>query len=598
MALPLIEQLARHLNVDRQQASEALFTFIEQLKADIYAEKRAEIRGVGSLHATDEAILFRPDAGLSLLVNNRFAAFETETVQVAPPRPPADANRDTPPETGFRPVTGDTLPDFEDALPDLDGFDTDDTLMGDSLDSAFWDGLPDDPREHPLGKASEPPFEEADFSVLFPANTSNDITNSPESAHSSESGAISMKEDDPKSPLFSDEDGTQSEDEWSPFFEELEGVEFEVDSPLDLDDTVWDEAKPPKPPASPFAGDRAEDDDEFFFESDRDNELFGASFDDEMPEDATWASSPMEDAPFFEDNPGKRGARPSPLDEYDADDELFSTSSGASGRGMNDGLFSEDELFSKSNVSEADETIFLPPGTSRNEPQERPTRALDLKATDPSKTTPVADGSNAAATPARRRPYDRRRSNAGGSGLLWAGLIGLVLLLAGGGYAYMQGMLPFGPGAAPATQEPTLASTTPDPAPVETPSATEPAVDPAGTTNPTATPPAPASTPVATPTPTPPAATAPSGFVSSRGGFTIVVSSRESVAEAEALQNRYAEVFANEGFPVDILRTDDFGTPRYRVGVGQFTSTQAATTAMSRHAASLPADAWVTAIRR
>ncbi|MDZ4702180.1 MAG: hypothetical protein SH809_20890, partial [Rhodothermales bacterium] len=420
MALPLIEHLARHLNVNRQQASEALFTFIEQLKADIYSQKRAEIRGVGSLHATDEAILFRPDAGLSMLVNNRFAALETETVQVAPPRPAADRTNEGPADNGFHPVSGDTLPDFEDALPDLDGYDVDDTLMGDSLDSAFWKGLPDDAGEHPLGKASEPPFEEADFSVLFPAaNTSNDITNSPESAIPSEKGAISMKEDDPKKPLFTDDDGPQSEDEWSPFFEELEGVEFEVDSPLDLDDTVWDEAKPPKPPASPFAGDRT-DDDEFFFESDRDNELFGASFDDEMPEDATWASSPMEDAPFFEDKPGKRGARPSPLDEFGDDDELFSTTSGPGSRGKNEGLFSEDELFSNATVSDADETIFLPPDEREKQSMERTPRSLDRKAVDAAPAAALAGGMHAAAARPDRRPYERRRSNAGGAGLLWA----------------------------------------------------------------------------------------------------------------------------------------------------------------------------------
>jgi nucleoid DNA-binding protein len=585
MALPLIEQLARHLNVNRQQASEALFGFVEQLKADINVRKRAEIRGVGTLHVTNESIQFRPDAGLSMLVNNRFAALETETVQVAPPRPPADLNRDAPSE-------------FEDADPIPNDFDTDDTLMGDSLDSAFWEGIPDDNREHPLGKASEPPFEEADFSILFPsANSSNDITNSPESAQSSENGATSMKEDDPKKPLFSNQDGSQPEDEWSPFFEELEGVEFEVDSPLDLDDTVWDEAKPPQPPASPFANDRTDEEDEFFFESDRENELFGASFDDDMPEDAPWASSSTEDAPFFEDKPGKRGARPSPLDEYDADDELFSTSDSPSGRGNSDSLFSEDELYSKANVSEADETIFLPPDARSTDSKSRSPRPMDRKVGEAAAT--VAGGTAAAAARSDRRPYDRRRSNSGGSGMLWAGLIGLAVILAGASYAYMQGMLPFGPGASPPEQNPSLASSTPDPAPTETPSATDPGTVPSGD---------PAGTPtagVANPTPAgqappvqPTTSAAPREFVSGRGGWTIVVSSRESVSEAEALQNRYAQVFASQNFPVDILRTDDFGTPRYRVGVGQFSSTQAATAAMAQHAASLPSDAWVTTIPR
>ncbi|MEZ4699004.1 MAG: SPOR domain-containing protein [Rhodothermales bacterium] len=606
MALPLLEQLARHLNVSRDQAGAALFDFVEQLKADINNNKRAEIRGVGTLHATDEAIRFRPDAGLSMMVNNRFAALETETVQVAfKTNPPAedhgdDADGVSVPDMDLRGISGDALPDFDEALPNLDDLAADDTLIGDSLDAAFWDGLPDHSNEHPLGESSEPPFEEADFSVLHPSsNLANDITNSPESSAAHENGAIPMKEDDPKSPLFSKEDGRESEEEWSPFFEELEGVEFEVDSPLDIDDTVWDESNPPKPPASPFAGERAEED-EFFFESERESELFGASFDDDMREEATWASSPLEDAPFFEDSPGGRKGRPDPLSDFGDEDELFSPAMGSAGGDAEDALFSEDELFRSAHVAEADETIFLPPDARQGDGRpDRSSGAERLAAA--AAAAPAATASPAEASPSRadRRPYERRRSGSGNS-MLWLGLAGLVLLIAAGGYAYMKGMLPFGPGATQEAPAPTAARN-PAPAPVETPAETNaetPAdgtsTDPGAATAPAANTPAPAST---APTGTP-AATAPRGFVEGRGGWTIVVSSRESMAEAEALANRYAQLFANEGFPVDILRTDDFGTPRFRVGVGQFGSRQAATTAVAQYARSLPGDAWVISIPR
>jgi hypothetical protein len=579
MALPLIEQLARRLNVSQDQAGEALFAFLERLKYDVNARKPAEIRGVGTLQATDEAIRFRPDASLSLLVNNRYAALETETVHVAfKPTPSAEAPKNEPAPTGALPPAGDTLPDLDSALPNVHELASDDTLIGDSLDSAFWDGLPDRDADHPLGQSSTPPFEDADFSVLHPSpNTSNDINLTPESA-AGDIGAISMKEDDPKSPLFSDEDSPDSKDEWSPFFEELEGVEFEVDPPTDIDDTVWTDSQPPKPPSSPFANNR--NDDEFFFETDRDNELFGATFDDDMPEESTWATTPMDEAPFFEDTPGKRGGKPDPLGEFEADDELFSPASTAAHKNGEDELFSEEELFRNANVAEADETVFLPPDARKNEP-----------ATDRSRPTkrdqPPAPGPN---TPrAERRPYERRRPGSGNSGLIWGGLVGLLLLASAGSFAYLKGMLPFGPGATspPTSEAPPEPVPTPDPP--ETSLATPPATDPGATS---AAPNAPATS---APSPT---ANTRRPFAANRDGWTIVVSSRESQAEAETLVDQYTQLFANEGFPVDILRTTDFGAPRYRVGVGQFGSRQSAASAAAQHARSLPSDAWVLSIER
>ena len=73
------------------------------------------------------------------------------------------------------------------------------------------------------------------------------------------------------------------------------------------------------------------------------------------------------------------------------------------------------------------------------------------------------------------------------------------------------------------------------------------------------------------------------------GGFTIIVTSKESEDEALAV----ARDFALDGLPVDLLDAVVDGRPWYRVGVGQFASFSLASRALAQHRDSLPAGSWV-----
>lgn len=77
------------------------------------------------------------------------------------------------------------------------------------------------------------------------------------------------------------------------------------------------------------------------------------------------------------------------------------------------------------------------------------------------------------------------------------------------------------------------------------------------------------------------------------GGYTIVVSSEPTRAEAEviatSIDSRLDQV-------VDVLLSEVNGTTRYRVGVGQFSTTSAATRTLNRIADQLPDGSWVVRI--
>ena len=73
------------------------------------------------------------------------------------------------------------------------------------------------------------------------------------------------------------------------------------------------------------------------------------------------------------------------------------------------------------------------------------------------------------------------------------------------------------------------------------------------------------------------------------GGFTIIVSSKETEAEAVEV----ARAFAADGTPVDILDADVGAETRYRVGVGQYDTFEQASQALSQNTGQLPQGSWI-----
>ncbi|PSQ82129.1 MAG: hypothetical protein BRD46_00380 [Bacteroidetes bacterium QS_8_68_15] len=77
-----------------------------------------------------------------------------------------------------------------------------------------------------------------------------------------------------------------------------------------------------------------------------------------------------------------------------------------------------------------------------------------------------------------------------------------------------------------------------------------------------------------------------------QGGWTVVVTSKTSRAEAKQVARRFAQRFRDADHPIDILETTVDGTPRFRVVVGQFSSSDQALQLIEQDTSRLPADAW------
>lgn len=594
MSQLIIEQIAKHLDLPSSDVSTAFSDLITQLKTELDQNQTASIPGLGSFKQTGQQLDFTPEDTLAMAVNNRYAALDVEMVQ-------------------FGLEDADFIPTSEELSQgneqDIDQ-DVINQLIGDDLsgDSLFTDKQIDVPTEEP---ADENVFLENDFSLQQPDDNTLDstpITTDDSTPADPPVEPVSMKEEDPNSPNRSDQDPGNSDTEWSPFFEELEGEEFDIDNTIDLTADDW-EADVPPPPSSPFAASsdssNTNPDDLYFdVDADPDDTLFSsgsASLDVESPNydnDLSWASAPMEDVTdFFEDDASASTAfsGDDSISSLSAEDEFFSPVSGSVNATPDDTLFSAEAIYEDESV-EADDTIFLAPDQTVQQDMSSPAPDPYAPPKDLDKTL-VEETPPPPAPPKERNPYayreERKKSTASGSWLALAA-VGALIVLAGA--AFWFGLLPFSPGGdgappvannnTPAVVDPVPENPTPAPA---TNPAVDPSTDPVAANDPATT----QTPPTTTTTPAPPPVTQRIGIDRSKGGWTIVVTSKIQRAEATSVADEFAQKFQALRFPIDILTTNNLSETRHRVGIGQFASRQEANAILNKFQSDLPNDAWL-----
>lgn len=93
-----------------------------------------------------------------------------------------------------------------------------------------------------------------------------------------------------------------------------------------------------------------------------------------------------------------------------------------------------------------------------------------------------------------------------------------------------------------------------------------------------------------------PGGAAATGIEPTAGGWTIVVASRADRAAATSLVDTYQQRFQNPRQPVDVVQGTVDNTTRYRVGVGQFSSRDAAEAFLKDNSDALPNGAWALAL--
>lgn len=583
MPLLLIEELAKHLDLPADEISNALSELANQVKSDIDNDQPSEIPGVGTFTRVNDRLSFAPTETLAMAVNNRYAALDAEMIQLGFEEP------DFP--------LSEALEQGNDQELDLDQSLVDQIVADDMASSGLFTQNND-------SDAQANPIEELDPFDGDLLETELEKTNSPTQDELSSDPAVepaSMKEDDPNPQNPSNKDPLGSDTEWSPFFEELEGEEFDIDNTIDLSAEDW-QAEIPAPPSSPFASSSDSsntnaDDLYFDVDADPDDTLFApaGSIDVENPsnDDMSWASAPLDDVTdFFEDDPSMSssfGEETESISAMSAEDEFFSPVSGSVNATPDDTMFSPEAIYTEDASTEADSTIFLAPDQTV---QANVDADFQDAFAPPSTEEPIEPPTAAPEPPRNRNPYAYReeRKKATSSFPWIAAVIGTIIVLSGGYFAFTQGWLPFGG----ATTEAPVTASTPIETPPETvnpaPATTDPAPNTA-TNTPVETPESTTQTPQITPAPPPPAQRI--SIDRSRGGWTVVVTSKEQRAEAEGIIDDFAEFFSSSNVAVDILTTNDFENTRYRGVIGQFASRTEASNFINRSGANLPQDAWL-----
>ena len=593
MSVQLIEQLAKRLRVPTKDVQVALELIIHEIKDDLAHNKSATIPGIGTFKGTGKDITFDPDETLSMTVNNRYAALENELVQLNLQEETSlssenGANRN---ENSIDSAVLNSM------LPQ----DLSDNILGDSngdLTNVEHLSLAANPFDADLLHTDQ---ENSFFSTPLIAN------DAPESERALD--AASMKEEDPNS-NHSEQEPLESNTEWSPFFEELEGEEFDIDTTIDLSSEDWETDFPP-PPSTPFASsdsDNVNQDDLYFdVDADPDDTLFSPSANSNNEQtaydnDLSWASNPLDDsADFFDDDPSVETStfaeNPDERTQtFSAEDEFFTPAAG-SPQSPDDTLFSSDTIYSEDGTVEADDTIFLAPDQTVASQETDSSR--DPYAPPASSSYSDTNTSTDTTNPYAYRTAAQRSKS---SSWIWVAAAILLLVLAGGAL-YILELPPFGTTSTNTAQVPVTTQTPPETAPGSVPPTTSnPGTENTSNTTPTPDP----STASSVGTSTDPVQTSPSNTQTTtppvvqrtdidrlRGGWTIVVASELQRNDAERIADRYTLEFQDRSFPIGVLTTNQYELPRHRVGIGQFDEREDAAAILTNIRTRLPSDAWL-----
>ncbi len=614
MSVQLIEHLAKRLDLSDAEARAALSECIQEIKDQLETQQTATLPGLGTFRRSAGTVLFEPDETLSQSVNNRFGALETELVEV-----------NVPSESGTESgISSETASKRNEKDIDQDILDQ---ILSQDISEDLFRLSEDDASEQAMTDTAS--FDEE----LLTSNQDHTPFSSPITANDAprSNGAVeaaSMKEDDPNT-NHSDPNSSDSDTEWSPFFEELEGEEFDIDTTIDLSADDW-ETEFPTPPSSPFSSfdDEPSDQDELYFDvdADPDDTLFSPASSmeaDNAPQDTeAWAANPLDDSNELFDDSDELFDDQLPNEatqEYDtatyhfsAEDEFFSpVSSSASNADPDDTLFASDTIYSEEATTEADDTIFLAPEQTVQAPPSSP-GATDNPYAPHKEREPVPAGDDKDPNPYVYRPETRK---SGSSSWTWVAATALLLILGGGAGAYIMGWPPFNASDGPIINLPSFTSpsandpvaTTPDGgiaggdnggdnSLAENPSATDPSATSSVGLSPDSAANDPSAAPPVIPEPAPdeqPPVIQRIEIDRERGGWAIIVASETQRNEAERIADVFTQRFQDRGFPIGILLTNQYVTPRHRVAVGQFDTYNEARATLENNRSSVPDDAWL-----
>lgn len=605
MSDTLAERLAERLDIQPEQTDRLVRTLAQLIKTQASRDGQVRVPGLGVFEQRAEALSFEPDPHFATTVNPKYA--HLPTVSVATLAPPVDGAVDEPGavvDQEESEAQGDTAPVFDVGDVDLPTFapPVETEAISEEEDSEE-------------GTSTSFFEEDAPADTDIPEDRAYDLTPPPLPDEAIEQDIFEAPTDEEEEPVAEDdgllfdepeiEDESLDADEEVSFFDEPD-VE-EEDKPIAADeDFLFGE------PDQEGASDREAEpvfteETTWGKEADQDDEDSIVSLMTEEP-----ADQDDEDAAFPEE----------PFDSEDRVDvaELFEDDTYAALE-EESAQFEEDTF-----LEESEPSAWAPPGTrwtGENKDQLAPIEGDETEddttppppieeanlveeafAAAPLQAVPKAalEEPRAAADDLPPRPSPRIRpypqEPASTSRSVWPWLLAALffVVIAGGAYYYFN------------LREQPLATN--DPPPAEQPNlAEDPAVTPPGDetqpedpdpTNETDTPPdngtegqdeqsPPSEEATSDPAPTGPIDRA-------QGGYTLVVGSRGSRAAAEADAERVRQAVNDTAIPVDVLQGTVGGTTRYRIGVGQVETTDAALALKQRLGNRITADAWVTRI--
>jgi hypothetical protein len=544
MSAPIHSLLADELNLSDEKAKKLLGAMLREVR------KRARSRGVrlpelGKFREKDGELAFEPSDSLARAVNHRFEGLDSEDLGSAPEQPEADD-------------------DESDEGPN--------TITLGYQDSSNWSPIEGEEESTDSESTDDDEPDTAEFEVpsADDAPDTEELQSSDETDQASDSQQTDTSQDSADSEHSASAQETPSEPAGSTQTETEELYPLVEDMPGESDEDASPEPDP--------AARHSDEEEEYDRERDSLSDIWGS--DDESETDAP--ASPSE---AKEDS----GSASSSFDEFDPFDESTEPTESPESS-------PETEYLDQDPISGPEEASSAPEPAEPDEPQpEEP--VTEAPATDSTEEPASAPSTKEKSTTLR----------------VFATL--LILILVGGSTWYILGQRGMAPPprttfaqlkaqVEPHVQDlPIVGSTEPSDAPAASSSSasastTGSTTDPAAQSQPSpssATESESASTGETTETSRAPSTT--TGESSQQidptaGGWTIIVASRTQQGPAQSLVDDFRQRLSGQQVPIDVVAGNVENTTRYRVGVGQFESREAAQQFLDEFGSKLPDGAW------